>query len=1137
MDTATHSHPSRPTTATGEPVFMYKGKVTRSWPQLPDELVRHIATFYLWDASVNSYCPQVWETRELWHHRMLYTSIRDALLLEKNIMPICPQWSKALETHYFWLHAISLIDPQDALAHHAVIHPPKPPPQSNENSRSSTATQAHQDQPIQPTRLTPYCHYRNILTYSCHVCRVNQPNSSAGLTTAKRLLPSPLLGPIAVCREHDRRRIAFCGICMREAPLFEGTTVPPSYVAAGINPNTALTAQAYNGMSLESIVSCLENEDEETWPGVAATCRFCRREWLWRKATNSARDREAIGGPKLSSEDWETRQCVDGFIDLAEGSINDVISLAREKWWLRKYTKLGDMMLQALAAARFTNAGAAGVAAVSTRRTAAAAARGGGDGHAGGDGSMHAPDLEEEEEEEEEEDDEEDPELMQFTEEGGVRDLALGDWARSRILDGHWFSPADLWYRNVVPGKDIVVPAIHPCPWARDDLGLDTGGDSSADSNGEEEEHPRPATVNAEIPPSYGLCEQAYIAHQRQMRVVMLSPMKNIVRRLVMECFEDTKGDDRGDCTWGGSSDDPALRATKMSLEDVVKILREEEGIWFDGVDWAERRRNNARDRMAGIAPDPKPSAEVTSTSPTSGSGSGSSETESSNKSGASSSATSPVLSTTTLQTTPSPPPVSSSSPSSLDVAPREPDGDMDDVSSNEGPRHAHGKDRAAPLPPPSLPPRPPPRLITIAVSPVLNPPKLLRPIPYVPVTLSHLPHYSIEAFRAVWREACAPLYHCRCKICERAMVKANADAATNTRPNGTVPVSSLQSPESQTRSINPQQAAPNSKAPNVPGQQSGNNKRPVEIKLNEVAELDGEGEEEVEELEEYSREEGVEYEEYEEEEEEDLEVSSTFGEYGEARESYSPSSLSRTGTTPDPEASLPVDEGQEDPGEDHSEDSHSSRSRQHRHRQCRSGAVSNSDDDDSYLHRSRKRSSDELDEEKEEEHRQGSQLPDLRRRKREGTPPKKARKSDSGGAALPESPVISPLSSPTKSRGCGHYRNAAAASPKALQTSSVVTKMRKRSSEELEEDEDGEDDDLGDNTSVVGFAGERTRRDSRNSRNGSDGSSRGRNRGQVTRGSRGGGGSSSDRERGENKIAPYKRLKVSSDGGGSDGE
>ena len=25
-----------------------------------------------------------------------------------------------------------------------------------------------------------------------------------------------------------------------------------------------------------------------------------------------------------------------------------------------------------------------------------------------------------------------------------------------------------------------------------------------------------------------------------------------------------------------------------------------------------------------------------------------------------------------------------------------------------------------------------------------------------------------------VWREACAPLYHCRCAICERAMAKAS---------------------------------------------------------------------------------------------------------------------------------------------------------------------------------------------------------------------------------------------------------------------------------------------------------------------------------------------------------------------------
>ncbi|KAK2464403.1 hypothetical protein APHAL10511_003551 [Amanita phalloides] len=944
------------------PPVVYKGKFTRSWPQLPDELVRHIATFYLLDASVSSYCPQVWDTRELWHHRMLYTSVRDGLLLEKNLMSICVQWSKALETHIFWHHAIALIDPLDYLTHNAIVHPSKPP-LASETCPSSTTDSQKQDQ---PTRLTPYCHYRNILTYSCLVCRVNQPNSSVGLTLAKRLAPSPLLGPISLCREHDRRRNAFCGICMREAPLFEGNTIPPSYAVAGINPNTALAAQAYNTMSVESIVSCLENEDEDTWPGVTATCRFCRREWLWRKVAGNSRDREAIGGSKLASEDWETRQCVEGFIDLAEGTINDVIGLAREKWWLRKYTRLGDMMLQALAAARFTSANAA-VAAAGGRRHIR-------------DGGVYSTDIEEEEEEEE--DDEEDPELMQLTEEGGVRELALGDWARSRILDGHWFSPADLWYRNSVPGKPTAVSAVHPCPWAREDLGQDA------------EEHPRSSTVNAEIPPSYALCEQAYVAHQRQMRVVLLPAMKNVVRRLVIECIEDAKYFSKGECTWGGTSDDPAMRASKIILEDLLKILREEEGVWFDGVDWAERRRNNAQDH---ITTDEKKesdqkASEMSTDSPISTTGSGSSTTSGS-KSGASSGATSPVLSTSTLQTTPSPPPVSSSSPS-LDATPREGDDCLDDSS-------VSGSNVPTKPAAPPLSPRSSTRLITIAISPILNPPRMLRPIPHVPITLSHLPHYSLEAFRAVWREACAPLYHCRCKICERAMAKANADAAANAQANGSLPVSS-QAPE--TRS-----------SPQISDQGL---KKPVEIRLDVAMEADGEGEEEVE-LSRDEEEEEVEYEEeYEEEEEEEIEISSTFGEHGEERGSYSPSAFSRA-ATPDV-----IIDGEDDPENDAPE---------YHFQRRRSRAGSNSDEEYSPpVHRSRKRSCDELDESAQD----GSTTHGLGRQK-EGTPPKRPRKGDGGMDHQPTA---------------------------ALAIGGRTRRMRKRNSEELEHDDD-DDNSLGDHT------------------------------------------------------------------------
>ena len=76
-----------------------------------------------------------------------------------------------------------------------------------------------------------------------------------------------------------------------------------------------------------------------------------------------------------------------------------------------------------------------------------------------------------------------------------------------------------------------------------------------------------------------------------------------------------------------------------------------------------------------------------------------------------SSSAMSPVLTATTLQTTPSPPPLS-----------------------DEGVDLEKKEDYLRPM--------------TIPVSPVLNPPRLLRPIPYVPVTTANMPHYSLKAFR-----------------------------------------------------------------------------------------------------------------------------------------------------------------------------------------------------------------------------------------------------------------------------------------------------------------------------------------------------------------------------------------------------
>lgn len=389
-----------------------------------------------------------------------------------------------------------------------------------------------------------------MLSCTCHVCRINRPYGPSGLLDAKRTARAVYLGAIATCREH-RKGTTWCGLCLRDAPSVENV---PAFHAVG----------------------CVDNEDQDTWPGVDATCRACRSETLWRRVANSPRERAAVGGHRFEPEDWEARQAVDAFLDLGEGTIKDVLALALEKQWLRAHTKIAEISGQAMAASRLQ---------------AREAAAHHGAGYASEDDELS--------------DDEDDPELIALTEDAaGVKDLALNDWIRLRILDGHWLSPADQWYRNVVPDKPTSVPAEHPCPWV-------THGNNYDDRLA----HPADATLEVECPPTFTLCEHAYRAYQKQMKLILLPAMANVVRRLVIECAADGV--------------DPALKASKMTLEDVNAELRGD-AVWYKGFDWLEVRANRRRQARLERREDEE---------------SDSSDT------------TSPVLSTSTLQTTPSPPP------------------------------------------------------------------------------------------------------------------------------------------------------------------------------------------------------------------------------------------------------------------------------------------------------------------------------------------------------------------------------------------------------------------------------------------------------------------------------------------------
>ncbi|KAJ3965171.1 hypothetical protein EV361DRAFT_1021121 [Lentinula raphanica] len=607
-------------------VSVYKGKLTsRNWAWLPDELdpdttlllLRTIATCFIWNLSTTNYCPDQWQAQHFWHNWMVGKALRDAQEVER-FMQICPQWGAAMETHMFWKVVIALIDPHETLY-------------------SAHSPVCNDSASISPIKSNPYHHYRNITRYSCFVCQINTPNTIQVFRTGKRIITTPWLN---YCTSYE--------------------------VELQINP-------AYH-------VGCIKNEDHELWPNVQATCRSCRAEWLWRKAC-VANIRDAVGGQQFQVDDWKAKSIIDGFVNLSEGKISDVLLVARDRYWIRTHTKLGDMLSQALAANRYE-----GLAA-----TAAA------DPDAEIDLSI-------------EEDEEDDLELAQLIEDGGIRELALDDWARNRILDGFWISPADQWYGHVQSDLPWDVRAIHPCLWTLDGNAMAEQEPEGIEDGKQRTEpgHPSLSTVRGPIPPSQPLCEQTFDAHQKQMRIVLRPAMKNIVRRIVIESNVDAA--------------DPAIRASRMTMDDVMKELQEE-GTWLNGVDWLERRRNARHDVPAR--------EEATNDNHSTSSGSSKSSDESSTVTG-------PVLSTSTLQITSSPPP-------------------MEETPAETETKNVH-------------------RAVDIAVMPVFNSPRLIHPIPHVPVMAAHLPYFSLEAFRMASIILSEEL--CNNIICERTQAAVTEAAA-----------------------------------------------------------------------------------------------------------------------------------------------------------------------------------------------------------------------------------------------------------------------------------------------------------------------------------------------------------------------
>ncbi|KAI5826132.1 hypothetical protein K523DRAFT_419474 [Schizophyllum commune Tattone D] len=692
---------------------IYKGKITRSWPQLPPEVVRLIATHLLLQSSRTGHVPHAFKQPQHWQQRMLYDVLRNFNVLEK-MYETCPQWGAALDYHLFYNHALTVMDPHNHLGHLAVVRV--------KSNSSSAAT----------IRVAPARHFRQIYTNTCIVCRINHPTTSQGLSQCRRYHRPPSFYSYAgMCTEHWKRRLFFCGVCMRDSPPQE------------------MGEYQYQQVHPSAVVAVHENEDEETWPGVHATCRACRGQALWNRVKDSADDVAAIGGPRLSGEmdwdftgdvDWETALSRDAFLTWGDGAVEDVLTLARDKYWLRKHTKIRDLLEQLLESTAYEME----VTGQRPRRRATMTPE------VGSNADYDDSDVS---------DDEvygvEDEDGSHYREEAQIRPLALLDWARNRILDGHWLAPSEqllISYGHIetdyaAGGKDedFIVAARHPCPWFTDEEDTDENDTARGIA------HPRISSVTLDLPSNTGLLRAVDGAFAQAMRTLLLPALKNLVRKLVQECSADaasTRAERAASLSSPQSSPvlpartlpvkrlptDPAVRAARLSLEDVMDQLREE-STWIEGIDWVARREYRREDERREEASAKEKADEEMNDNHTE----------------------SPPTSSSTA---------SHSLPPDSDLPMAEGEAKSEEDATKVAEQEAMDEDAAS---------------ITIAVDPVLENPRTMPAVPYIPISIAHLPEKSRRAIWEVWREACAPLYHCRCRICVRAQTVASGAEGSQT--------------------------------------------------------------------------------------------------------------------------------------------------------------------------------------------------------------------------------------------------------------------------------------------------------------------------------------------------------------------
>lgn len=185
-------------------------------------------------------------------------------------------------------------------------------------------------------------------------------------------------------------------------------------------------------------------------------------------------------------------------------------------------------------------------------------------------------------------DDEEDSyDMLQSQEENGIRLLAITAWARSRIMDGNWVTPNDLWYVSMgqLPhdsswDPSVLSPTLHPVPYwlqgSQSDQNLhsigtlekdnDDGDASMSTIDGSSLVVHYPMVDRFTPLPSHRFVQLTSTCFRNTLREILYEPLRRLVYQFAREAQ--------------AAKQDPCVRLVRIGLDDVLAMLRDEK-IWY----------------------------------------------------------------------------------------------------------------------------------------------------------------------------------------------------------------------------------------------------------------------------------------------------------------------------------------------------------------------------------------------------------------------------------------------------------------------------------------------------------------------------------------------------------------------------